>query len=110
MGKVFDCRYRKHIVNHEMITDDDYVAVIKSDSPPEYDDILISSSSDLFVIDHVEHFENDLYKVLLTAFGMGVSGNKTPSYRNLKRGVLSQFKREDRKIAKVQSKSHKTHC
>lgn len=97
MGKVFDCRYRQHIVNHEMITEDDYVAVIRSDSPPEYDDFLISGSNDLFVIDHVEHFEENLYKVSLTAFGMGINEPKTPSYRHLKRAVLSQFKRQDRK-------------
>lgn len=97
MGKVFDCRYHKYIQEHVMVTDNDYVAIINSLVPPEYDDLLIAASKEILVIDHVEPMNDNLYKVCMTGFDMGINENKTPPYRHLKRAVLSQFKRRDKK-------------
>lgn len=91
MGKVFDCRFHDVIKNYVLQENGSYLAIVNEGYIPEYDDFLITLSGDILVFDYVNGDEARLIDP-----DMIVTTRLTPSYRDLKRAVLSQLKRDSK--------------
>lgn len=98
MGNVFDCRYKDVIRAYDQIEAGKYLAILDTEIPVHFDDLLITKGGDLMVFDYVKPSEiPNQYEGRLIDVDMVVSTNKVPQYRPLKRAILSQLKRQDRK-------------
>lgn len=99
MGKIFDCRFKDVIQVYDRSDDGTYLVIIDTDTAPEFDDFLVTKSGDIMVFDYVKNTGLNSYEGRLVDVDMVLNTRKVPRYRDLKRAVLSQLKRDNKRYA-----------